>query len=198
MESYKIGAGPRTTEIATFLLPLSFGISSTTLLYLLDAQLATQRARIHLPRYRLKILHVDERVLDPAAADPAHLAAVRARFPHAGEFLSHALADVYDFPDAVAALPPRAGVKDAALAALLRALPSPTSREDMAAILRTRLVVGVARREGCAGVLWGDSTTRLADKVLAEAAKGRGVSLPASIGDGPSPYGACSCPCAPG
>lgn len=185
MESYKIGR--HSDEIPTFLLPLSFGISSTTLLYLIDAQLSAQRAKTRL-RYRIKILHVDETILDPATPGAAHLDVVQARFPDAGEFLRAKLEDVYDFPDAVAALPSQDGSKTESMQKLLLALPSPTSREDMAGILRTRLVVGVARREGCVGVLWGDTTTRLADKVMAEAAKGRGFSLPWQISDGES-YG---------
>lgn len=60
---------------------------------------------------------------------------------------------------------------------------------DILHILRTRLVTSLARRHSCDAVLWGDSTTRLAEKALAETAKGRGFSLPWQTEDGDSPYG---------
>lgn len=75
------------------------------------------------------------------------------------------------------------------LEALLHTLPSPTSRSDVLSILRTRLIVKFAQENQCEGILWGDSTTKLAEKVLAETAKGRGFSLPWQVADGESPYG---------
>lgn len=196
MESYKIRPDDATGQIPTFLLPISFGVSSTTLLHLIDAQLQGQRLKkATRTRYRLKILHVDETVLDPSAAPPPqHLDKVRHRFPDAGEFLSAKLEDIYGFPSQTEALGGSSGggggsSNAESMRALLSALPSPTSREDMAGIIRTRLIVAVANREGCRGILWGDSTTRLADKVMAEAAKGRGFSLPWQISDSESPYG---------
>lgn len=72
---------------------------------------------------------------------------------------------------------------------LLSSLPSTTSRMDILSILRTRLIVEIAKKEGCAAVLWGDSTTRLAQKTLAETAKGRGFSIPWQTADGDSPFG---------
>jgi cytoplasmic tRNA 2-thiolation protein 2 len=38
-------------------------------------------------------------------------------------------------------------------------------------------------------VLWGDSTTKLAERTLSETAKGRGFSLPWIVADGESPHG---------
>ena len=194
MESYKIRPDDATGQIPTFLLPISFGVSSTTLLHLIDAQLQGQRLKkATRTRYRLKILHVDEAVLDPPAAPPLqHLDSVRQRFPDAGEFLSAKLEDIYSFPSQAEALGGRSSSTSSnteSMRALLSALPSPTSREDMAGIFRTRLIAAIADREGCRGILWGDSTTRLADKVMAEAAKGRGFSLPWQISDSESPYG---------
>jgi cytoplasmic tRNA 2-thiolation protein 2 len=75
------------------------------------------------------------------------------------------------------------------LQALIGSLPSATSRADVVATLKTRLLVDVAKINGCEGILFGDSTTRLAEKTLTETAKGRGFSLPWQISDGMSPYG---------
>ena len=75
------------------------------------------------------------------------------------------------------------------LAALMESLTSATARADVASTLRTRLIVEHAKSTGCEGILWGDSTTKLAGKTLAETAKGRGFSLPWHIADGESPFG---------
>ncbi|KAI5797000.1 hypothetical protein FPQ18DRAFT_137516 [Pyronema domesticum] len=192
MESYKIRADDQN-QIPTFLLPISFGISSTSLLYLIDSQLAGQRQKVTRTRYRLKILNVDESVLDPSLPSGSHLEVVKQRFPDAGDYIASKLEDIYSFTECADI--PDLEKKDAnkspreCMQELLTALPSPTSREDMAGILRTRLIVAIAQREGCSGILWGDTTTRLADKVMAEAAKGRGFSLPWQISDTKSPYG---------
>ncbi|KAA8913239.1 hypothetical protein FN846DRAFT_930205 [Sphaerosporella brunnea] len=186
MESYKIKS---ENPPITLLLALSFGASSTTLLHLLDSQIRAQKHRI---RYRLKILHVDERILDPSLPASESLEEVKRRFPQTGGYLSARLEDVYDFAAEETGLErdgEDGGGKEEKLKTLLQRLPSPTSREDLAAVLRTRLIVALARREGCSGILWGDTTTRLADKVLASAAKGRGAQLPFEIGDGPGPFG---------
>jgi cytoplasmic tRNA 2-thiolation protein 2 len=72
---------------------------------------------------------------------------------------------------------------------LLGSMSSATSRSDIVSTLLSRLLVDVARRNGCEGALFGDCTTRLAEKTLTETAKGRGFSLPWQISDGSSPYG---------
>jgi cytoplasmic tRNA 2-thiolation protein 2 len=75
------------------------------------------------------------------------------------------------------------------LALLINSLTSATARADVLSTLRTRLVVEHAKLTGCESVLWGDSTTRLAQKTLSETAKGRGFSLPWQVSDGESPFG---------
>jgi len=48
--------------------------------------------------------------------------------------------------------------------------------------------VEAARRNECDCILFGDSTTRLAERTLIETAKGRGFSLPWQVSDGMSPW----------
>jgi cytoplasmic tRNA 2-thiolation protein 2 len=81
--------------------------------------------------------------------------------------------------------------KDSAsrLIELLSSLPSATSRSDVLNTLRTRLIMEFAKASDCDMVVWGSSTTRLAEQTLAETAKGRGFSLVWQTADGPSPYG---------
>ncbi|KAK5008490.1 Cytoplasmic tRNA 2-thiolation protein 2, partial [Cryomyces antarcticus] len=78
---------------------------------------------------------------------------------------------------------------EAKLEDFLASTSSATSRADILNILRTRLTVRFAEDTGCEGVLWGDCTTRLAEKTLAETAKGRGFTLPWQTADDNSPYG---------
>ena len=77
----------------------------------------------------------------------------------------------------------------AALAHLLTNLNSPTSKGDITGILLRKLVVSFAKRHNCEAILWGDSTTRLAERTLAETAKGRGASLPWIVADGETLHG---------
>jgi cytoplasmic tRNA 2-thiolation protein 2 len=72
---------------------------------------------------------------------------------------------------------------------LVGSMPSATSRTDIITTLLTRLLVDVAKRSGCESILFGDSTTKIAEKTLTETAKGRGFSLPWQVSDGMSPYG---------
>ena len=71
----------------------------------------------------------------------------------------------------------------------MKSLPSATAQSDVISVLRTRLIAKIAKEWGCEGILWGDCTTRLAEKTLAETVKGRGFSLPWQVTDGESPYG---------
>lgn len=75
------------------------------------------------------------------------------------------------------------------LRVLFSSVSSATSRADIVSTLLTRLLVHVAKENHCESILFGDSTTRLAEKTLTETAKGRGFSLPWQVSDGVSPYG---------
>jgi len=72
---------------------------------------------------------------------------------------------------------------------ILASVGSATSRADIAATLLTRLLVDVGKKHDCESILFGDSTTRIAERTLAETAKGRGFSLPWQVSEGKSPYG---------
>lgn len=71
------------------------------------------------------------------------------------------------------------------LRAFLARMPSPTSRADARRLLVRHVLLAAARRERCAALVLGHSTTALAEVTLAETAKGRGFSLPWMVGDGP-------------
>ncbi|MCJ1446342.1 MAG: cytoplasmic tRNA 2-thiolation protein 2 [Stictis urceolatum] len=66
---------------------------------------------------------------------------------------------------------------------LLTILPSPTSRADLLLSLSRRLVAHTARELNCASIIFGHTSTRLAELVLSETAKGRGALLPQLVGE---------------
>ncbi|KAG0634655.1 hypothetical protein HOY80DRAFT_1025609 [Tuber brumale] len=202
MEAYRVRYNPPDTDTSPrrLLLPLSFGISSMILLHLLNSQLQNQLARTTRTGFVLIVVHIDESAINPTVPPGEEsMRAVQERFPDVGEYLIVRLEEIYGFSSAVKAF--EMGVEEEGgggggggvwrekLKGLLGVFPSSTSRMDLLQILRTRLVTELARKHACEAVLWGDTTTRLAEKTLAETAKGRGFSIPWQTSDGDSPYG---------
>ncbi|RMY68275.1 hypothetical protein D0863_07238 [Hortaea werneckii] len=72
---------------------------------------------------------------------------------------------------------------------IFTSLTSPTSKDDIQNILTRKLVVTFALQNSCEAILWGDSTTHLAERTLSETAKGRGSSLPWIVADGDALHG---------
>lgn len=122
-----------------------------------------------------------------------HLNFVKQRYPQ-HTYHSSPLEDIYQYPSISSAgyevlNGDETKSHSERLQTFLSSLPSATSKADMINVLRTRLIVEFAKSNDCECIVWGDSTTRLAEKTLAEAAKGRGFSLPWQTADGPSPHG---------
>ncbi|KAF2204163.1 hypothetical protein GQ43DRAFT_201446 [Delitschia confertaspora ATCC 74209] len=197
MESFRVRF-TSPDQLRKILLPISFGISSVSLLHILDRQLQTQKSKTGRTGYSLHVIHVDTSSVEPSAPDAGLLSQLKDRYPH------HIYASVplHELFMSSADGSPSEAYKDLTedssledmpadqkLLFLIGSLPSATARADVISTLRTRLLVQCAKDLGCEGILWGDSTTRLAEKTLAETAKGRGFALPWQIGDGDSPFG---------
>jgi cytoplasmic tRNA 2-thiolation protein 2 len=191
METYRIRGG-RTPRRLLF--PLSFGPSSASLLHILDQHLQSQYDRMKRTSYELSVVHINVYVdpVDRTDADEM-LEKYKTRYPrhnYSSINLEEALAldgidwNALDLEHSASGAP-----SSERLQKLLGSMSSATSRSDIVSTLLSRLLVDVARRNGCEGALFGDSTTRLAEKTLTETAKGRGFSLPWQISDGASPYG---------
>ena len=194
MESFRVRHSEPGRE-RTLLLPLSFGAGSTVLLHLLSRHLQGQAEKTGRTGFKLHVLHVDD-VSNSSAANGSdgRLERVKERFPgHA--YSSVPLSDVSSVEDLSALLPstrtnePSDGKENLSVEDLLSSLDSPTSRTDTAQILRRKLILNFAKANSCQAILWGDSTTRLAERILADTAKGRGYSLPWTVADGESPHG---------
>ncbi|KAF2188876.1 hypothetical protein K469DRAFT_564494 [Zopfia rhizophila CBS 207.26] len=181
------------------LLPISFGVSSVILLHVLDHHLKNQKAKTGRTGYVLIVLFVDTSSVECLAQRENLLSQCQERYPD-HKYASAPLHDVFSIqsPEHKSLLglvsemdlePEADRTATEQLSALMKSLTSATARADVISTLRTRLIVQYAKLTGCEGVLWGDSTTRLAEKTLAETAKGRGFSLPWQIADGASPFG---------
>lgn len=179
------------------LLPLSFGLSSITMLQILDEQLRTQSERSGRPSYNLHVLHVDESPLIKRADHQKALALLKERFP-SHTYSIVLLEDVFDYhvnldkeilDSKSTAIKSLTNDKNARLQHLMSSLPSATSRADVVNLLRLKLTVEIAKQCDHDSILYGDTTTRLAERTLSETAKGRGGSLPWLTADGVPPHG---------
>lgn len=172
------------------LLPLSLGPCSTSLLHILSLHLKGQLEKARRTGFGLHILHIRGAVT--TAEGDAVYDQLKAKYPD-HTYSTCALSEVLDLDSSVRELfpaqSPTHAAKDEELNALLSSLTSTTTRADINSILRTRLVVAFAKKYECEAVIWGDSTTRLAERTLAETAKGRGFALSWLINDGLSPQG---------
>ena len=192
METNKLrGAFKETPK--TLLLPVSLGCSSISLLHVLNQQLASQRERIGKALYKLHILFIDQSTPSENAQRREVYNLLKQRYPvHTYSLVP--LEDVFDYDINIEheILNIRGGsaelTKQYRLQQALSFLPSPTSRTDVESILRIRFIVAFAKRNSYDSIIWGDSTTRLAERTLSESAKGRGGSLPWLTADGISPY----------
>ncbi|KAK3112592.1 Cytoplasmic tRNA 2-thiolation protein 2 [Teratosphaeriaceae sp. CCFEE 6253] len=171
------------------LLPLSRGPCSTVLLHTLSAHLRSQAEKSGRTGYRLHVLHIvdDENRLE---GNTAVFDKVRARYPeHA--YSTSPLSDVLALEgvqDLLTAEQSNVDAEsgtggDAKLSTIFASLSSATSRADLHQILLRRLALNTAQQHACEALIWGDSTTRLAERTLAETAKGRGFALPSLIGE---------------
>jgi cytoplasmic tRNA 2-thiolation protein 2 len=193
LESFRVNFSATPDQQRKILLPLSHGVSSTTLLHVLNLHLNTQKSKTNRTGFVISVIHIDETAHDSSNAE--RLNKVREQYPD-HEYASLPLYDVFRLiPDnaSLRSLVPATAEKTELtpqdqLAQLIASLASATARADVLTTLRTRLIVEHAKQTGCESIFWGDSTTRLAEKTLAETAKGRGFSLPWQVSDGRSPF----------
>ena len=193
LETFRVSFAAQDQQ-RRILLPLSFGVASTALLHILDLHLKTQKSKTGRTGFVIHAVLIQ----DPEQSLPTEelLEKVREAYPE-HQYTSRPLHDVFRLVHDDASLrdlvPGVAGKQhltpQECLAHLVNSLTSATARADVLTTLRTRLIVEHAKLSGCESILWGDSTTRLAEKTLAETAKGRGFSLPWQIADGLTPFG---------
>ncbi|KAI4137622.1 MAG: hypothetical protein LQ341_005065 [Variospora aurantia] len=181
----------------SLLLPVSFGSSSLSLFHILDQQLRDQKNRTGRCSFQIEVLFIDQAAVVQQDEYEEVWKSLKERFPSHSYSVAR-LEDVFDY---ITDLPRDGPALDTAmtdgtilskqqnLENFLSSLPSATSRTDMIGILRSRLITSLATDHGCEFILYGDSTTRLAERTLSETAKGRGGAIPWLTADGQSPHG---------
>lgn len=194
METYRVRGSTKAPKKLLF--PLSFGPSCASLLYILDQHLQGQYEKMKRTAYELYVVHIDSHTDE---ADRNHFSGLletyKAHFPrHTYSIVGLEEAidlDSIDWESLGVARPAEGEERPGTerLHDFIGSMPSATSKADVVTTLLTRLLVDVGKRQGCEGILFGDSTTRLAEKTLTETAKGRGFSLPWQVSEGMSPYG---------
>lgn len=197
--SYRFQKGT-SDQIPTLLLPLSFGVSSVTLLHLLDTRLQEQLGNNSKNVCNVHVLHIDTSAVEGHASPVALLDKVKERFPQY-DYTVIRLSDMFDHTnnpfeglegnEMVDTSYPyeTANTNEKKLEHFFSCLSSTTAKADAVQILRNRLIVYVAKQKGLNNILWGDTATKLAEKTLTETAKGRGSSIPWEVSDGPTPNG---------
>ncbi|OAA65058.1 Thiouridylase subunit 2 [Cordyceps fumosorosea ARSEF 2679] len=180
-----------------YLAGVSFGVSSTCLVQMLDDTARHHAAKQSSSAFEPLIVHVDTDLAAAPTRDgetPAQrlLAKYRRRYPHVSfdcVHLSRAMAlRTVDWsallPAGVTAADCGASDDVERLRRLFAALPSVTSRADVLRQLVRHVLIDTARAHDYSVVLLGHSTSALAALTLAEVANGRGFSVPGQVGDG--------------
>lgn len=169
----------------SLLLPVSLGVTSISLLQILDEQFRSHLKRSGHANYTLHVLFINHSPLNDQIDRRRSIDLLKERFPlHTYTILS--LEDVFDYYKldiekellGLQTVNRLTDDKRARLQQLMSNLPSATSRADITTILRQTLTTEFAKQHGCQIILYGDSTTRLAERTLSETAKGRGGLLP--------------------
>lgn len=190
MGSYGLKNLPGEQKRRLFL-PLSGGLSSLVLLQVLDFQLQKQIANRNKTTYDIVVA----RVVLPDELDSRSIKSDYEAL--AGRFATQTFLPLLDLHEVLRLdhqverdLKELGIVRDDGEAdqnfflRIMHCSTSATAASDVQSILLKRLLVAVARDQGCENVLWGHSDTRLAALALADVAKGRGGSVSCSIADG--------------
>ena len=164
----------------TLLVPVSFGVSSISLLHSLNQQLQNRRDQGHYAGYTLHVLFVDQSAVQGQACPYELKNMLVERYP-SHIYTTILLEDsTYCGKDAeMSHIDEKREFRDTILS-----LSSNTSKTDVIDIKRRQLIEAFAKEHKCDGILFGDTTTRLAERTLAETAKGRGIALPWLTADG--------------
>ena len=168
----------------TLLIPVKFDISSICLLHALDQQLRRKLENGRHTGYTLHILCIDDSCVRVGPDAQVLVPLLKEMFP--GYMCSvHTLEECSAYGIDLESLTPQSsnaglhkeGSDSDRLSELISTLPSATSKVDVVTILRRRLTAAIAKQNTCDSILYSESTTKLAERVLAETANGRGAAL---------------------
>lgn len=187
MEQFKVNYDPAAVD-QTILMALSLGKSSLALLDMVVDLIRVQKQH-HRGRqgFFLQVMVIDEsRILGPMTKD------VEETVDHLKQYYPECKFTLHTLESLVQLFPLQSVNIDGMLGDdndigtstnLFQLLPSltRTSQQDLLEILRRQLILGYAKRESFNTIIWGYSTTRLAEMVLSLTTKGRGQDIPVLI-----------------
>ena len=192
---------PAENGSTSLLLPLSFGVSSVTLLYLLDKRLHEKTNRSPKDSSFIHVVFVDMSAIEPGSPSLKYVESVKERFPRHIYWVMR-IEEIFDYDnrvcealqiDSASASPWRwqdnSKSNREKLESYISSLSSATAKSDVLEMLKIRLIVQLAKRHNHPAVLWGDTATKMAEKTLAETAKGRGCFISPQISEGALAYG---------
>ena len=186
MESNNLRSNLRDAP-KVLLLALSLGPSSLTMLHVLDQNIQRQRQKTGRAGYTLKVLHIVESSQDNSSEGPGNdnFSLVEKRFAD-HTYIRLPLETAFDewpsFPSG--SIPPNTKGDDPSMSrsTRLKDLLADAARkgfkDEAAGLLRQRLIASVASKNHVDAIIYGDSTTRLAERTLAETARGNGALVP--------------------
>lgn len=199
MESYRVkNQSQESHKRKRFFLPLSGGVSSLSLLHVLDVQLNEQIAKQNWRVYDLLVVHIDLLKVEEDVSKEWYEGVAR-------RFSLHEYLDVLKIHEAFRVdetlegdllhlgLKRPSGADDEEFYhSILSSTTSVTTRSDLTELLLKRILVSIAKQQNCDRILWGHSDSRLAAHALSEVAKGRGAAVPDVLTDGGSSDGLAS------
>ena len=194
MESNNLRSNLRDAP-KVLLLALSLGPSSLTMLHVLDQNIQRQRQKTGRAGYALKVLLV-ESSQDTSSEYQGNdtFSLVEERFAD-HTYIRLSLETVLDewpsFPSGTIPSYTKAHHSSISRSTRLKNLLADASRkgveDEAVGLLRQRLIASVASKNDVDAVIYGDSTTRLAERTLAETARGNGALIPWLTIDASSP-----------
>lgn len=181
----------KTNAKPSFLVPISGGVSSVTLLAVLCAHLRRQTEKTGRTAYDLVAFHVDVDDDGGAGRRSERWSNLEHEFPECQLLTPLGLSQVFTVDSNVYRDLSSLGLEQQEaegdvnfLIRLFTSARSATARSELREILLKRLVVAVAKQHDCDGILWGHSDTKLAAMTLSLVAKGRGASVASEMADG--------------
>lgn len=193
LESFRVRHSEPGDE-RTVLFPVSLDACSVTLLHVVSSHLKGQVEKTGRTGFKLCILLVKSSHLLESDEAGVLFSQLKERFPE-HEYHTVELSDALSL-GGIFKLFDRDGREElqsqdlaGRLLHLLDQAKSATSRQDTEQTFRRRLIVQFAKDHDCETIIWDYSATKLAERTLAETAKGRGVALPWIVADGESLHG---------
>jgi cytoplasmic tRNA 2-thiolation protein 2 len=200
MESYRFkNIGDQKKRL---LLPLSGGVSSLCLFQILDAQLNEQMSKQNRTAYELVIVRVDDVKEDGEGGREGESdewwRGVEERFGLHTYLRTRRMFEVFEVDQGLGGdlehLGLMRGERDDGefYEYIMASTKSVTTMFDLKELMLKRMLLAMAKEQGCDSIIWGHSDSRLAAQALSDVAKGRGGAVPRDLADGMSSDGVVS------